>query len=271
MSAMRPPRVAGVCGGAGTTTVAQALHGVEEPCEPAGLPAPAPLHAAEVADIIVCRSYAESLARAAHIADRIDPATGPLPVLAVTLDSADRRWVRPLRLAELGPGWSAVVLLPHVRRWRDAPNPYAEAAGLISRQASGLPRELRPYAAAVSELARAVVDSGRLADPTSDRDGLPGLSGAAFLPERPLPAAGSPARGSDPGHRAGYGSGLPTGFGAGLTAGFPTGPERPAAPRPTPLARPVRLPAGPLRGLGTELRAVRGVSLVLPEQVGISA
>ncbi|GAA2878480.1 hypothetical protein GCM10010472_40340 [Pseudonocardia halophobica] len=151
MTGFRPPSVAGVSGGVGTTTLALALHG-QDGGTGAGIEA----------DIVVCRSSAESLDRAARIADLFDPTAVP-PVLAVTVDGAERR--HPERLDELGPGWAAVVLVPHVGRWRGIVDPYREAAGLLGTPRDRLPRALRPYLDAVTRLARAVADSGRLGRP----------------------------------------------------------------------------------------------------------
>jgi hypothetical protein len=151
MTGFRPPIVAGVSGGVGATTLALALYGRDSGTG-AGIEA----------DIVVCRSSAESLDRAVRIADLFDPTAVP-PVLAVTVDGAERR--HPERLDELGPGWAAVVLLPHVARWRGIVDPYREAAGLLGAPRNRLPRALRPYLDAVTRLARAVADSGRLGHP----------------------------------------------------------------------------------------------------------
>ncbi|GAA1869428.1 hypothetical protein GCM10009836_57500 [Pseudonocardia ailaonensis] len=147
----RPPVVAGVSGGVGTSTVALALHGRDAGAGATG-----------DADVIVCRSSVESLERAARIADLLDPAL-PAPILAVTIDGAERR--RPERLQELDPGWSGVVLLPHVARWRSVFDPYREAAGLLGTPPDQLPRVLRPYLLAVTRLARTVAGTGRLTGP----------------------------------------------------------------------------------------------------------
>lgn len=151
MTGFRPPSVAGVSGGVGVTTLALALHGRDSGTG-AGIDA----------DIVVCRSSAESLDRAVRIADLFDPTAVP-PVLAVTVDGAERR--RPERLDELGPGWAAVVLVPHVGRWRGIVDPYREAAGLLGTPRDRLPRAVRPFLDAVTRLARAVADSGRLTRP----------------------------------------------------------------------------------------------------------
>ncbi|MFC5948615.1 hypothetical protein ACFQH9_10060 [Pseudonocardia lutea] len=175
MTGFRPPSVAGVSGGVGTTTLALALHGRD-----GGTGAGAD------ADIVVCRSSAESLDRALRIADLFDPTAVPA-VLAVTLDGAERR--HPERLDELGPGWSAVVPLPHVGRWRGIVDPYREAAGLLGTPRERLPRALRPYLDAVARLARAVADSGRLGRPAPAGRPVPAPLGHAPLPPlSPLPS-----------------------------------------------------------------------------------
>jgi hypothetical protein len=149
VTGMRPPVVAGVGGGVGTTTVAVALRGRD-----AG-------RAAASADILTCRGTLDSLRRAAAVLDQAGP--GPRPVLAVTLDGprSPRGPVRA-RLQLLEPAVSAVVLLPHVRSWPTVADPLPEVAGLLVQPADRVPRPLRAYAAALRELAAAVASSDRL-------------------------------------------------------------------------------------------------------------
>ena len=146
MTGFRPPIVAGVSGGVGTSTLALALHGRDADSATAD------------ADVLVCRSAAESLDRACRIADLAE--LGRYPVLAVLLDSTERR--PPTRLTQLDGRWALVVPLPHVARWREVRDPYREAAGLLGAPRENLPRGLRVYAEAVARLAGAVADSGRL-------------------------------------------------------------------------------------------------------------
>jgi hypothetical protein len=174
---MRPPAVAGVAGGVGTTTLAMALRGRD------GGPAAA-------ADVLACRATMDSLRQAADVLERAGP--GPRPVLAVTLDGArlPRGPVRA-RLRVLEPETSAVVLLPHVRTWRTADDPAAEAATLLVEPVERVPWALQAYATAVHDLAAAVVASGRLQTPPDRAD-------VAATPDHPLrsavPAVDAPTR-----------------------------------------------------------------------------
>ncbi|GAA4695076.1 hypothetical protein GCM10023215_35960 [Pseudonocardia yuanmonensis] len=266
MTGFRPPSVAGVSGGVGTTTLALALHGRDSGTG-----------AGAEADIVVCRSSAESLDRAVRIADLVDPTAVP-PVLAVTVDGADRR--HPERLDELGPGWSAVVLLPHVGRWRGIVDPYREAAGLLGTPRERLPRALRPYLDAVARLARAVADSGRLGRP------------AASAISRPVPPPARPAAGGERPFTS-YRAFVPVGADGPLTSiAVPShpGPEHlrpadsaavevpgatPAVPAASTRVQPILSPSdaaptvtggSPDRGVGAgphpDLRPVRGIRLL---------
>jgi hypothetical protein len=173
VTALRPPTVAGVAGGVGTTTVAVALRGRDD-----GTARP------HIADIVVCRATLDSLGRVADVLDRVGP--GPRPVLAVTLDGA-RLPRGPLRdqLMLLEPGTSAVVLLPRVRRWRTLDDPLPEVATLLVGAPERLPRPVRSYAAALWDLAAAVADSGRLAAPAAG-DGPDRHAQPAPAPDRPV-------------------------------------------------------------------------------------
>jgi hypothetical protein len=223
---MRPPVVGGAGGGVGTTTLAMALCGRD-----AGIPG--------VADVLVCRATVDSLSRAAAVLERAGP--GPRPVLAVTLGGArlPRGPVRA-RLRTLEPQVSAVVLLPHVRTWRTADDPSAQAATLLTEPVERVPWPLRAYATAVHDVAAAVVASGRLqtASPPPDSAEVPGRR----APSRPDPAVA-------PGHR------LPA-FGAG-----PPRTARGAAvvPRVVGTARPVATPREP-----TPQRGVRILTRAAP-------
>ncbi|GAA4536324.1 hypothetical protein [Pseudonocardia xishanensis] len=149
MTGFRPPIVAGVSGGVGTTTVALALHGTDAGTTTAD------------ADVLVCRSSAESLDRAARIADLAEP--GRYPVLVVTLAGTERR--PPPRVTDLEGYWAAVVAAPHVPRWAAIVDPYREVAGLLGSPRDQLPRALRGYLEALTRAARLVADSGRLTAP----------------------------------------------------------------------------------------------------------
>lgn len=221
MSGYRPPIVAGVSGGVGTTILALALHGRDAGTDTAQ------------ADLLVCRSSVESLDRAARIADLAWP--GRYPVLLVTLDGTERR--PPARLARLHDRWTAVVPVPHVALWRELADPYREAAGLLGSPRAGLPRPVRALADAIRRAARVVAESGRLSGP-------PPASATDRPAAQPVPAS------------TGFGTVLPH---AGPFPGTLTGPP-PATghfsaagsfPAAVPLPGAAPLPgAGPLPDFG---------------------
>jgi hypothetical protein len=136
----------------GTTTLAVALRGRDGGRE-----------RVDTADVVACRGTLDSLARAADILESAGP--GPRPVVAVTLDGARARGAVRARLELLGSATGAVVLVPHVERWRTLADPVAEVASLLRQPVDRLPRPLRAYAAALRELAGAVATSGRLHPP----------------------------------------------------------------------------------------------------------
>jgi hypothetical protein len=184
VTGMRPPVVGGAAGGVGTTTLALALRGRD-----GGLPGGA--------DVLVCRATVDSLSRAAAVLERAG--SGARPVLAVTLDGArlPRGPVRA-RLRALEPQASAVVLLPHVRTWRTADDPSAQAATLLIEPVERVPWPLRAFATAVHDVAAAVVASGRLqtAPPPPDSAEAPGRRApsrpdSAVAPRHRLPAFGA--------------------------------------------------------------------------------
>ena len=190
MTGVRAPLVAGVGGGVGTTTVAAGLHGRD-----------GGRARVDEADVLVCRDTLESLDRAAAVLDRAGP--DPRPVLTVTLDGA-RLPRGPLRdrVLLLEEETSGVLLLPRVRHWRTLPDPLAEAAALLVEPAEQLPRALRPYAAALRELAVAVAESGRLRRGGTSAGGgqVRGTSPGTARPPDP-PAPPGPVRGAASPHR----------------------------------------------------------------------
>jgi hypothetical protein len=194
VSGLRAPVVSGVAGGVGVTTLAVALRAHD-----------AGRAGAEAADILACRGTLDSLHRVAAALERPGGAPAP-PVLAVTLDGArlPRGPVRA-RLELLDTAVTAVVLLPHVSRWRTTADPLPEVAQLLAEPAERLPRPLRAYAAALRELAAAVAASGRLRvgrppDPAVPRTAgsgpaAPGAPRAA-APAAPRATAPAAARGA---------------------------------------------------------------------------
>lgn len=151
MSALRPPVVAGVAGGVGTSTVAAALRGRDAD------------RAVARADIVVCRLTGDSLRKVARLAEAL-PAEAH-PVLAVTSAPGGVRGPLAARLRLLEPRFAGVVVLPHVGAWRELADPLAEAAMVLGKPAERLSRPLRGYAHALRALAAAVAASGRLARP----------------------------------------------------------------------------------------------------------
>lgn len=207
MTTFRPPIVAGVSGGVGTTTLALALHGRDAGTDTAE------------ADVLVCRSSVESLDRATRIADLARP--GRYPVLLVTLDGTERR--PPARLARLSDRWTTVVPVPHVAPWRELVDPYREAAGLLGASRAGLPRSVRSLLDAIARAAQATADSGRLSGPV-------GSGGDASTAAWPNAGYGSPAP-TWP-HAtpwAGVAHASPTRFGPADSL-VPVSPTRPDAP-----------------------------------------
>jgi hypothetical protein len=229
VTGLRAPVVAGVAGGVGVTTLAVALRAHDSGRT-----------AADTADILACRATLDSLRRVAAVLER--PPTGPPPVLAVTLDGPrlPRGPVRA-RLEVLEAAASAVVLLPHVPRWRTTADPLPEVGQLLVEPAERLPRPLRAYAAALRELAAAVAASGRL---QAGFDPARGASTAAFDPAHRAGAAGfDPVRGArvaGPANQAGaagpplhQGAIRPAGPGSRNPTSAPAGSLRRAVPIPS--------------------------------------
>jgi hypothetical protein len=152
MSRMRAPRIAGVAGGVGTTTLATALRGYDRG------------RADEMGtDILVCRSTGESLHAAATAITWMVNAGSPRPVLAVVADQpVPVRGPLRARLRMIEPQAAALILVPYVGHWRDLTDPLAEAARLSEYPADQLPRSLRGYGEALAALAGAVLHSGVL-------------------------------------------------------------------------------------------------------------
>jgi hypothetical protein len=152
MSRMRAPRLAGVAGGVGTTTLATALRGYDRG------------RADEMGtDILVCRSTGESLHAAATAVTWMVNAGTPRPVLAVVADQpVPVRGPLRARLRMIEPQVAGLILVPYVGHWRDLTDPLAEAAKLSDYPADQLPRSLRGYGEALAALAGAVLHTGLL-------------------------------------------------------------------------------------------------------------
>jgi hypothetical protein len=156
VSTLRTPVVIGLHHRSGASTVATALH-AHEGCEPE-----------RAADIVCVGEHALSSALAL-----ITPATGPRPILAVGA-GATGSGSAPLRA--LGSRFGAVVVIPHLTCWAGVPPPSDEIAVLLGMAPGHLPQPLQAYAAAMRDIAAAVVGSGQL------RSGTPPM----VLRPRPL-------------------------------------------------------------------------------------
>ncbi len=138
------PRVAGVTGGVGTTTVAAAMGGRDMGIYRRGDPV----------DVIVARPTMWSLGCAQRA---LATAPGPAPLLAVVADQArvglPRTAQHRLRMTE---GLvSGVVLLPFVEMWRGDDHPHRSAAGALTGRllAQADTRGTRAFVAAAGQLA----------------------------------------------------------------------------------------------------------------------
>lgn len=176
MTRTRTPLVAGLSGGAGTSTLAAALHALD------GGPLAGPVCGG--ADVLVCRS-GDGLRLAAAT---VCPQPGPRPVLAVT--GADLDPSTQARLRALERRFGAVVLLPQMARRHVIP--LDEAAAVLAQPASHLPRAVRPYAAALREIVAALVGSGQLLRATPPAVVVPRTAGTARAAVRPIDRAVPP-------------------------------------------------------------------------------
>lgn len=160
MSQLRAPRIAGVAGGVGTTTLATALLGYDRGRA-----------ADRGAEVLVCRSTGNSLHAAATMIAWLGANGLPRPVLAVTADCATPvRGPLRARLRMIEPQVSGLVLLPYVAHWRELTDPLGEAGRLSETPPEQLPKALRPYGEALLRVAEAVLRSGLLG---SGRGGRP--------------------------------------------------------------------------------------------------
>jgi hypothetical protein len=160
VSQLRAPRLAGVAGGVGTSTLATALRGYDRGRA-----------ADQGVEVLVCRSTGDSLHAAATVIAWLGSTGLPRPVLAVTADdSAPPRGPLRARLRMIEPQVSGLVVVPYVAHWRELTDPLAEAARLSECPADQLPKALRGYGEALARLAEAVLRSGLL---TAARPGGP--------------------------------------------------------------------------------------------------
>ncbi|WP_445186170.1 hypothetical protein ACTXG6_02680 [Pseudonocardia sp. Cha107L01] len=160
MSQLRAPRLAGVGGGVGTTTLATALRGYDRGRA-----------ADQGVEVLVARSTGGSLHQAATVIAWLASNSRPRPVLAVVADQpAPIRGPLRARLRMIEPQVSALVVVPYVVHWRELTDPLREAARLSECPADQLPKALRGYGEALAGLAEAVLRSGLL---TGARPGGP--------------------------------------------------------------------------------------------------
>lgn len=160
MSRLRAPRIAGVAGGAGTSTVAAALRGYDQGRA-----------VDEGFEVLTCRCTGDSLHAAATVISWLAANSRPRPVLAVTCDGpVPARGPLRARLRMIEPQVNGLVVVPYVAHWRELTDPLAEAARLSECPADQLPKALRGYGEALARLAEAVLRSGLL---TAARPGGP--------------------------------------------------------------------------------------------------
>lgn len=195
MNALRTPVVIGLHPGAGTSTVAAALHADEGTGRE------------QAADIVCVGARALALAMSPFT-----PPAPPRPVLVIAADAGPRSLAHtphvPSHAASTGdvfaaggcePGpplrarFDTVVVVPHLAYWAGVPAPSEEIAMLLGLAVECLPWPLRAYAAALREIAAAVVRSGQLSRPSPPRVMHAGHGRRAGAPG-PVPAvlAGSP-------------------------------------------------------------------------------
>ena len=208
MSTLSAPRIAGVAGGVGTTTLATALRAYDRGRE-----------GARGVDVLACRATGQSLHQAATVVAWLADNGRPRPVLAVTSDQPGQLPnTARARLRMMEPRLAAVVVLPYVGHWREMSDPLTEAAMLSEFPAGELPRPLRSYGRTLATLTELVLRSGLLGGPqTGDTPSLgrpgprtgatPAVTTAAFgtpagggsrggSPAGGSPVAGSPATGN---------------------------------------------------------------------------
>lgn len=166
----RPPLVAGIAAGAGTSTVAAMLHGLDGGVDPRVGPAvPLTRHAGRRADLLVARDDPASLRMLTDL--RLDAGT----VAAVVLGPGT---YPPLAAGALRSvaGQAQVVALPHVAGLAGRV-PAAHLPLLLGRAPHHLPVPLRELVDAVRRVATALVAGGRLGGGSGpdDRDYLDDL------------------------------------------------------------------------------------------------
>jgi hypothetical protein len=243
----RVPLVGGASGGCGASTVARAVKGRD-----CGL---YPLAGSPRVDILVCRSTLGSLSEAT----RALAAAPQPPVLAVVADIRRASLTGNMRAALLAaePYIATTVHVPYVDGWRDLTQPLGQLPAASDRQwvwQLELPRSLRNFAAAMRDLAQAVVPL--LGPPTAAHTQTVAAQQAPVVHGADLAAHAARA-------------------GRDLTAATPspaTAPARVFAPAAAaralnPPARPHRIGSSPPRPGGSPLPAVAGPRPTPPQPV----
>ncbi|WP_150116657.1 hypothetical protein [Williamsia herbipolensis] len=118
MTRMRPPLIAGMAGGVGTTVVAGLL----------GAPDAGVWEPGMAADVLVCRSVAHQLAAVTRAAATLDPA----PVVVIVADCAEKApaAVRD-RAHMLEPNVAAVIWIPWLAPLREVADPATAARDAV--------------------------------------------------------------------------------------------------------------------------------------------
>ncbi|MBO0849283.1 MAG: hypothetical protein J2P20_07470 [Pseudonocardia sp.] len=180
MTRLRAPKLGGVAGGVGTTTLATALRAYDRGRVSTELDV----------DVLVCRSTGDSLHAAASLIAWLGSNARARPVLAVTSDGpTPMRGPLRARLRMIEPQVSGLVVLPYVAHWREITDPLREAAQLSEIPSEQLPKALRPYGEALVHLAEAVLRSGLLTPAGGGRSGARGSAeyGATSPVNRTVP------------------------------------------------------------------------------------
>jgi hypothetical protein len=167
---VRAPRVCGVAGGVGVTTIATALHGRD-----------LGVYCGGPADIVVCRSTSSSVSAAHRVINAI-PGT---PVLVVVADGP-LRTPAPVkaRVRMVEPHLAALVWMPYVEQWRHTDDALKHAAA-VSSHPDGVPKWLQPWAAALRQLGTVVL---------SLLEGPSSAPAATGVTSQPAPHASGPSR-----------------------------------------------------------------------------
>lgn len=219
MTQLRAPRIVGVSGGVGTTTLATAVRGHDRGRA-----------LDQGVDILVCRSTGESLHAAASMIAWLVGVGQPRPVLAVTSDgSIPLRGPLRARMRMMEPQVAGLVVLPYVSHWRELTDPLGQVARLSECPAEQLPKTLRGYGEAIGRLAEAVLRSGLLQPALGPRVVPPGghphaTTGPHQTGPRPTHQTGPHQTAQHTGPRPPYQGAAP---GSGhQPGGVPTGPEQ---------------------------------------------